>query len=57
MMRRAVTSGRQQTESWERASVIHSSISARALARVMPDSAARRCRSQPKPYRPAAQSS
>ncbi len=37
--------------------MIHSSTSARALARVMPDSAARRCRSQPKPSSATAQSS
>ena len=56
MMRRATTSGRQASGSRE-LSVIHSSTSARALARVMPDSAARRCRSQLKPSSEAAHSS
>ena len=41
----------------EPCTVIHSSTRARALARVMPDSAARRWRSQPKPSRRAAHSS
>jgi hypothetical protein len=36
---------------------IHSSTSARALARVMPDSTARRWRSQPKPNKACAHSS
>jgi hypothetical protein len=42
-------SGRQATVSDALCSDIHSSTSARALARVIPDSAARRWRSQPKP--------
>ena len=41
--------GRQASGCQEPCSAIHSSTSARALARVMPDSAARRWRSQPKP--------
>ena len=57
MMRRDSTSGRQASGCQEPCSAIHSSISARALARVMPDSAARRWRSQPKPNSAAAQSS
>ena len=57
MTRRATTSARQAIGSCELLSVIHSSTSARALARVMPDSAARRWRSQPKPSSATAQSS
>jgi hypothetical protein len=57
MTRRATTSARHAMASWELLRVIHSSTSARALARVMPDSAARRWRSQPKPKSAAAQSS
>ena len=57
MTRRATTSGRQASGSRELLSVIHSSTSARALARVMPVSAARRCRSQLKPSSATAQSS
>ena len=57
MMRRAMISGCQATGSHAPCTVIHSSTSARALARVMPDSAARRWRSQPKPSRIAAHSS
>ena len=57
MTRRATTSARQAIGSWERLSVIHSSTNARALARVMPDWAARRWRSQLKPKSAAAQSS
>src|SRR5881227_2250244 len=57
MIRRASTSGRQASGCQEPCNEIHSSTSARALARVMADSAARKCRSQPKPSRPAAHSS
>ena len=56
-MRRASTSARQASGSPDRLSVIHSSTSARALALAMPDSAARRCRSQLKPSSDTAQSS
>ena len=57
MMRRATMSGRQATASATPCSAIHSSTSARALARVMRDSAARRWRSQPKPNSASAHSS
>ncbi len=57
MMRRATISGRHAIGCQEPCSVIHSSTSARALARVIADSAARRWRSQPKPRRLSAHSS
>jgi hypothetical protein len=57
MTRRARTSGRQAIGSRLLCEVIHSSTSARALARVMPESAARKCRSQPNPRSAIAQSS
>ena len=56
-MRRAITSGRQATGPGALRGLIHSSTSARALARVMPKSAARRWRSQPKPSSATAHSS
>jgi len=46
MIRRAMISGRQANECHAPWSNIHSSTNARALARVMAVSAARRCRNQ-----------
>ena len=57
MTRRDSTSGRQASGCHAPCNVIHSSIKARALARVMPDSAARRWRNQPKPNSAVAHSS
>ena len=57
MMRRDSTSGRHAIGCHAPCSVIHSSTSARALARAMPDSAARRWRNQPKPNIAVAHSS
>jgi hypothetical protein len=57
MMRRATISGCQATGCQLPWSVIHSSTKARALARLMVESAARRWRSQPKPSRTSAHSS
>ncbi len=57
MIRRDSTSGRHATGCHEPCSAIHSSTSARALARAMPDSAARRWRSQLKPKTSVAHSS
>jgi hypothetical protein len=57
MMRRATTSGRHAIALRAPLMPIHSSTRAQAFARAMADSAARRCRSHPKPNRAAAQSS
>jgi hypothetical protein len=57
MMRRATISGCQATGCQPPWSVIHSSTRARALARLMVESAAFRWRSQPKPSSASAHSS
>jgi hypothetical protein len=57
MIRRAVTSGRLAAASPEFCNEIHSSTSARALARVIPESAARKWRSQLNPCSATDQSS
>jgi hypothetical protein len=57
MTRRASTSARQAILPACFCDASHSSTSERALARVMAESAARRCRSQPKPSRATSQSS